>query len=435
MHHPEASARIIGATILASITLAVSLKADAPDPPDVVDVVLRQRVELLERAFLRRDPELLAPFLAEEFTAAGHEGETARTVLGAAMAELRQVESIRLKTIERANGGYRVTVTFRANGLDSEREIRFNRDFEFVEINLFKARILIAWEALSDLPPVEIAGEFKLWNNLIVVGGVDVNARTGDMILDTGTSTLLLNSRLFPPAPHPDDGGKLVGIAGTDGEVQRVWVDAFSWQDLRLGGFEALGVDLSGLESRVGRPVLGIIGQQVFRQYELTIDCPRRTVRLCRIDARGDRLVPPAGGEAGEAGETIAFETAGPLPVVALRVGQETLRLGLDTGAGVVILDEAASRRLDPNCVAAQGRGRLLGAGSREQQARCIRLMGPWVGSRAYREFAAVVTDLTPLRREHEVLDGLMGYEFLRHQRVTINYIRQEIRLYNSPSH
>ncbi len=66
-------------------------------------------------------------------------------------------------------------------------------------------------------PPQIIADRFRLAANLVLIENVRVNGVTGCMILDTGTSTLLLNSpRLESPATRSAAyHGALGGAGGT----------------------------------------------------------------------------------------------------------------------------------------------------------------------------------------------------------------------------
>jgi hypothetical protein len=406
-----------------------------------VEAVLHRRVQDLERALLRRDASLVEPWLSPDCLVAGYEGSAGRRVFREALAQLRQVESLRLKSILTAVPPYRVAVELQAHGLASEREVVFNAIFRFAEIRLFQAelragesggRTLVSWEPAAAPLPDAISDRFELAGRLVALDGITVNGVTGCLILDTGTTTLLLNrARFVDWICRPPDAGVLAGAGGLTRNVERVWVRDFDWKGYRLANFQTIATDLGPLERRLGRPVLGLLGARLLRPFDLTIDYGRREVALRRLDADGNPL--GAGGEAA-AGRTMPFELAGPLPVLPVEVGGERLRLGLDSGATATVIDESAAvrivsagRRNLPAC-------RVRGVDQGLRAARRIRLGGARLGPDALPALDAMVMDLSPQRESLGLgIDGLLGYEFLHRQPVTINYVKQEIRFSARP--
>ena len=126
-----------------------------PRVPPAVEAVFQRRVQDLERALLRRDIGFVEPWLAADCVVAGSAGAAGRLVFREALAQLRQVQSLRLKSVRTATPPYRVAVELRAHGLASEREVAFNAILRFADIRLFQAevrsgesgiRILVSWE-------------------------------------------------------------------------------------------------------------------------------------------------------------------------------------------------------------------------------------------------------------------------------------------------
>jgi hypothetical protein len=431
---------LLPALLLAGLVSALPATAEtAGEPrrlPPAVEAVLHRRVQDLERALLRRDAGLVEPWLAPDCLVAGVAGEAGRQVLREALAQLRQVEALRLKAILTAAPPYRVAVELRAHGLASEREVAFNALLRFAEIRLFQAetraaesgtRILIAWEpAAAPLPDV-ISDRFELAGRLVALDGITVNGLTGCLILDTGTTTLLLNRPRFSGwICQPPDAGVLAGAGGVTRNVERVWVRDFEWKGYCLARFETIATDLTSLENRLGRPVLGLLGARLLRPFDLTIDYGRGEVALRRLDADGN---PLHGGEAA-AGTVLPFELAGPLPVLPVDVGGERLRLGLDSGATATVIDQAAAGRIKTGRSSELSSCGIRGVDKTRCAARRIRLKGARLGAATLPSHDAVITDLSHQRECFGLaIDGLLGYEFLHRQPVTINYVRQELRI------
>ena len=405
--------------------------------PPAVEAVFHRRVQDLERALLRRDPGVVESWLAPDCLVAGFAGEAGRQVFREALAQLRQVESLRLKSVLTAVPPYRVAVELRIHGLASEREVAFNAILRFAEIRLFQAEVrtgpdgdcrLVSWEPAAAPLPDAITDRFDPAGRLVALDGITVNGVTGCLILDTGTTTLLLNRARFSRwICQPPDAGVLAGAGGVTRRVARVWVRDFEWKGYRLANFETIAADLTPLEARLGRPVLGLLGARLLRPFDLTIDYGRREVALRRLDEDGN---PLQAHDESAAGRTLPFELAGPLPVLPVKVGGVCLRLGLDSGATATVIDESAAVRLGPGCRRDLPACRLRGVDPGRRTARRIRLDGARLGPDALPVLNAVVTDLSPQRESLGLaLDGLLGYEFLHRQPVTINYIKQELRI------
>lgn len=409
--------------------------------PAHIEAVIVRRVQNLERALLQRSASPLQPWLSPDVRVAGCSGEAASRVMTVALSQLRQVESLRLKTILTRVPPYRVTVSLVAYGLATDREIVLNALFRFKEINLFQVdgrtsafgdNPLISWEPAKAPLPDAVVDHFDLAGRLMALEGITINGMTGCLILDTGTTTLTLNSRRFGPwIGQPPEAGVLAGAGGVTRRVDRVWVADFAWKEYRLTSFETIATDLASLEIRLGRPILGLLGARTLRPFELTIDYPRREVALHRLDEDGNRFPPRLGSSPGQA---MPFELAGPLPVLPVMVGNTRLNLGLDSGAATMVIHESVVRRIDPGLYRGLSPCTYRGVSKNGRTARRIRLDGARVGSMVMPAMDAVVADLAHQREEFGLaIDGLLGYEFLRRQPVTINYLKREL-LFRSES-
>jgi hypothetical protein len=428
---------ILAGLLLVGVTAMLATEKGPSGLPAHVEDVIARRVQTLERALLRRDASLLQPWLAPDFRAGGCAGDNALPALEAALGQLRQAESLQMKAVRTLVPPYRVTVCLKSHGLASDREIVLSATFRFLEINLFQAeartvgldtRILVSWEPGAAPLPDRIEDRFEVADKLVAVEGITVNGQTGCLILDTGTTTLLLHSRRFAPwICQPPEAGVLTGAAGSSRNVVRIWVRDFNWKGYRLAGFETIATDLTSLEARIGRPVLGLIGARILRPFDLTLDYGRKKLVLHRLDAAGEH-VSPQPVSAPE--QTLPFDLAGPLPVLPVKVGNACLRLGVDSGATATVIDEAVVHRLDVSQRSVVTPGRVRGVGPDRRSCRRFRLEGAQLGRVALPRMQAVVIDLSHQRDDCGLaIDGLLGYEFLRRQPVTINYVKQEIRV------
>jgi predicted aspartyl protease len=394
-----------------------------------VEILIKRQIQILESAFINRDLKALKPLLDKEFKIADQQGETALLVLKAAMDQLPQLEAIRVKAIQPEPSAYRVTVDVLMYGLAVERDVVLTLSYRILEMNLFQVQfhILIGWEPLTAPPPKVIADRFRLASNLVLIENVRINGVTGCMILDTGTSTMLLNGPRLDPASNRRTAydGSLGGAGGTTRAVERLWVSEFAWQGLQMGRFETIAMDLTHLENQLRCPILGIIGYRTIRQYDLTIDYDLREVTLCRLETDGERI---DARRCPTDAAVLPFELAGPLPVIPVTIGGTPLRFGVDTGATANVIDRSVDSQLAAAHYRELDRSYYVGVDNQSRSTRRLQLNRTRVGPADFDGMVAVVGDLSHLRRDFGIrLDGLLGYEFLSRRPMTFNFIKQEL--------
>jgi len=130
------------------------------------------------------------------------------------------------------------------------------------------------------------------------------------------------------------------------------------------------------------------------------------------------------------AGE-IHFRLSGPsgtaIIVPAVLNGRDSVNLILDTGATLTCLDTAVAQSLKlPEQVGVMGAGVGIGGSGR---MRIVKLDSISVGAASARDLTACAVDLTNVRMLSPDVRGLLGLNFLRNFRVTIDFQRNVLRL------
>ncbi|MDQ3950569.1 MAG: retroviral-like aspartic protease family protein [Gemmatimonadota bacterium] len=163
---------------------------------------------------------------------------------------------------------------------------------------------------------------------------------------------------------------------------------------------------------------------------------PRRVLLLgllaggaaaCTEAGRPAAVFAPADSAAGE----LAFRLAGPggaaLVVPAFVNGRGPVELILDTGATLTCLDTALVREFGlPERRAVLGAAvGVRGAG----RVRLVRVDSLRVGAASARGLTACALDLRALRSVGPEIRGLLGLNFLRSFRVTLDFEREVLRL------
>lgn len=128
----------------------------------------------------------------------------------------------------------------------------------------------------------------------------------------------------------------------------------------------------------------------------------------------------------------VAFELASgdSAIVVPVRIdGQGPFRLILDTGATLTCLDAAVAKKLG-----LEERTGVIGRGfgvSSEGQVGMVGIGRLEIGSAAAEDLTACTLDLQSLRGAGLEVDGLLGLNFLREYRVTLDFERRALKLEN----
>jgi predicted aspartyl protease len=263
--------------------------------------------------------------------------------------------------------------------------------------------------------------EFRLvgGDNPLIIVPAHVNDRGPyPCILDTGAGTSLLSPRIAAS----------LGIAATGsregrGAVGKVTVALATADSLAIGAARrgpmpiAITAEVDRIGAAVGHPIDGDIGYDFLRAFRLTIDYRRRLVRL----VQGAYEVA---GPANPLRTEVAFQIAGPVkPLVLVPAfvnGRGPHTFVVDTGASATVISPALADALR---IAATAPERLVGAGG-VMEAAVARATSVAVGGAVLQDVAVVVADFLD-GLGHVVgarLDGVVGYNFLRHFRVTLDY-------------
>ena len=110
---------------------------------------------------------------------------------------------------------------------------------------------------------------FKIIDQLIVVE-VELLDKEGDFIIDTGSESLILNSAHFKPTKEYGNQGKLKSGVHNDIEgVKEKYLDLLSINNMDLKKLSADVIDLSHIEKAKKLKLLGIIGYDVLKDFEI----------------------------------------------------------------------------------------------------------------------------------------------------------------------
>ena len=264
---------------------------------------------------------------------------------------------------------------------------------------------------------------FEQAGGLILVTA-EVNGSPGSFILDTGAPRLIINSKYIEKKEDHFLRAEAQGVGGAITSLDFHPVESFDWQGIRIEAQGVILMDLERIEARMERPIHGLIGYDLLKDYDVLLDYDRREVTLIVPEAfeafRQEHL-------AGTTAETLSFELQVHLPMVEARIGGETLRMAIDSGAETNLVDEWLYHRLQSE-ITETDETELAGADNQEKVVTLTNIRSMRIGNREYRDLTTVFSGIGHLEKQLQTrIDGIIGSEILSEQPTLIRYGAQEI--------
>lgn len=263
----------------------------------------------------------------------------------------------------------------------------------------------------------------KRAGNLLLVEA-KVDSVIGDFIFDTGAATLVLNKMYFPSARKVSS-ARASGVTGAIGYQQEVEVGELRIKGLSYKDFNADAIDLSHLENIRGRQIMGLLGLNLFTDFEVEIDLQQGVLRLIRCDKKGEPALAPR-STCSLIGK---MQFAGTGAFARVYVAEKPLFLCIDTGAEINVLDNRCSKKVLEQ-LKITGRSSMAGSGSQRTEIFYGALSGMRVGEL---QLAPMQTALMRLDHMSELygtqVDGMLGYEFLKQGVLRLNFPKGELRM------
>ena len=259
---------------------------------------------------------------------------------------------------------------------------------------------------------------FRLSGKLILLLA-EVDGKHGYFILDTGVSTLVLNSKYFSGKPS---GNIYYGIYGEESpESKNVSVNLgqMKWKNI-----SALITYLGHFENRRQIAILGLLGCDLFRNCELTIDYREKVIMIQHLGRRRNhqvqRLATPS--------DSLSFQCKGRSPFILAKMGMTDLKLILDTGAEYNLL-RLKHMKLCQQKLTDQREIAATGISKEMKKLSSGTLHDLSVGRSTCAPMKTIFTSLKPINKycPGPKIDGALGFEFLNQFRTAINFRKKKI--------
>lgn len=265
---------------------------------------------------------------------------------------------------------------------------------------------------------------FHLASKLIIVEA-KVNNQSGYFIVDTGLPDLVMNNQYFKgenKVPFTEMNGQ--SIVATEVTLN------FQLGKTKAKNRTILAIDLSALEQKTNLQILGIIGYQQLKKYELLFNYEKKTIHFFLLNRRGERLSDIFYPELAAAIK-IPFRWKGHMPVIPITRGTTKLYFGIDSGAGINLITRDKEHYLTENNPYVT-HVNILNLGKKSVKAQRKVLEEGIIDFYTLLPMKTLACKLSTInhRLAGKKIDGIIGYEFLRQQKVSINFNKKQIFLW-----
>jgi hypothetical protein len=262
----------------------------------------------------------------------------------------------------------------------------------------------------------------QLSENNMLIAEAKINGKVRKFIIDSGAPSLILNSK-HAKSEKADSikNSAALGAQGVNSSISGMditKIPEFDLYGIKIKNQDVLTMDLSHLERALGIEIYGLIGYQVYKDYDMLFDYENNTVVFIQPDHTSDYLKNNYNQN------TIAetpIEMRQHIPYVQGTIENQTLTFGIDNGAGSNLISESFWELLKKQVKNVET-AELKGAGeSRDVKSGILKEI--IIGNKKFENTQTVFNDISHLNTGKEAsLDGLIGYEILSKQKTLLSF-------------
>lgn len=294
----------------------------------------------------------------------------------------------------------------------------------FPEVTIVSAPILdFQGNVLGATIPLKRAGK------LFFMEG-SVNGVSGNFILDTGASGLVLNKTYFRNSIIVEE-VEAGGVTGSIGVIERLHVKRMQVSELIFSSIPADVVPLGHLENRRGIKILGLFGMNLLQQSEIVLDLRNNELQVYKVDRQGNRP--------GKSGQETKFDILKKIRIInnvvfiTATIGGKELDFCLDTGAESNLLHTGIPKQA-MNSINITRRSTLQGSGSAQGEILMGTLTEFTFGTKQLGPMETAVCNLHAMSSKYGFpIDGMLGYDFFMKGKIFLNLVRKEIGICLTP--
>lgn len=271
---------------------------------------------------------------------------------------------------------------------------------------------------------------FNRVGNLIVIKA-RVDTTEGNFILDTGAPKLILNMTYFRHYPTTEDPeGESGGITGSAATVSPTEVAKLSFGPIKYFRVEAHRINLGHIENSKGIKILGLLGMQLFKRFEMIIDYEKSLIHLHLIGKKESSSYKSEMLKDTSAYNTFSIRIMDNKLITYGEMAGKKLTFIIDTGAESNVLDSKLPEKIFEN-VDITRRILLTGSGNTKVEALYGNMKNMTLGSRDVGTLPVLVTNLEKMCFSYDqCIDGMLGFDFLSLHKIGFNFVTRKMYIW-----
>jgi len=278
----------------------------------------------------------------------------------------------------------------------------------------------------SDTPSCIIP--FNRVGNLIVIKA-KCDTTEGNFILDTGAPKLILNMTYFRQYRSHTEETESGGITGEISSSPTM-VENLSFGPIKYFRAEADRVNLGHIENSKGIKILGLLGMQLFKRFEMIIDYEKSLIYLHLINKKEASTYKSEMLKDETAYNTFPIKLMEDKLLTYGEIAGKKLTFIIDTGAESNVLDSRLPNKIFEQ-INITRRIMLAGSGSQKVEALYGDMKNMKLGDLAIATLPVLVTNLERMCFSYnQCLDGMLGFDFLSMHKIGFNFVTRKMYIW-----
>lgn len=366
--------------------------------------------------------------LSPDFTIAGYTGEVALLILPQLFDQL----NMKVTNIKKVSEVKTDVLTLVYEAEFGEMGVK-QSTFIFNEKNQLKELGLLPMEVMATKADAQVTQSekaffsipFKRIGNLISVQ-TKLNGVSRTFLIDNGAPVFVLNSAHLGK-DSTDNKLTLSNTKGAGGTISNVGVakiESFDFGGISMDTQNVISMDLSHLEKATKTTFYGLLGYDVYKEYDLFFDYKKNTITFIKPEATKDFL---ESNFKSKRQVEVPIEMEGHIAVVKGVINGKEYMFGIDCGAESSLFDIKLKDELKPNFRKLK-KDKMGGADLNVVDIYTGKLDSMVIGGVEFKKTQTAFSDISHLNEGYNLkLDGLIGYDILSEQPTLISYVNKKI--------
>jgi hypothetical protein len=271
---------------------------------------------------------------------------------------------------------------------------------------------------------------FSRAGNLILIRA-KADTTIGNFILDTGAPNLVLNItyfRHYPTIINSDQ--EQSGISGSAGPRIQTEINQFSFGPIKFNRVEADMINLGHIENSKGVKILGLLGIQLFKHFEMIIDYEKSLIYLHLVSKNEKKTYKSELLKDTSAYSIVPFDITDNKIITRLEIAGKMLRFIIDCGAETNLLDSRLPDKVFENVVMGR-RVKITGANDKKTEALYGDLNNLKIGNQNINSLPVLITNLEKSCLSYiSCTDGILGFDFLSLHKIGFNFVNGKMYIW-----